>query len=215
MTWDWLSPIGGWITAASTGAISAWVLNWLRDVWNRPVLQLAIDLKGGSVVQMDMPPTRYARVIVRNRGRTLARSCCVFVDYIRRTDPAGSPYVFHSDLLDLQWSLLRSDTTVLNIASGGYRLLDVAFTSDGDPPKFCIAALLPNRLIPELKMNALYEIHMLAYADNASSKEFSCRIAVGATHTDLTIERCDDPRPLQERGTKKTQWYLRPFAGVH
>jgi hypothetical protein len=213
MTWGWLFPVGlSWITAASTGAISAWVLNLLRDIWSRPRLRLSID--HSAVVEMQEPPQRYARLTVRNEGRSLAKGCCALVDYIKRTDPTGAHWVFHNDLLDLKWSALLSDTTILNVASGGYRLLDVGvifIPKESTEPRFSIPALVhPIRLLPELRMNAEYEVHIRAYGDNAAPAEFSCRMRVGRSLSDLTIERCDDPRPPQERGAARR--YLRPFG---
>lgn len=204
--------IGSWLVAASTGAISAWVLNFIREIWSRPRLQLAIDSEGGSVVETEDTEngqTRYARIAVCNLGRTLARNCCASIDYIKRTDPTGSQYVFRSDLIDLKWSLLKQSATLFHIPSGGYRLLDVGHThisvSEFVARKFDSAGfwidgdIIPNRLAPELKMNAKYEMHVRAYADNASPVEFSCRLEVGATFRDLTLVACDDPRPRELR----------------
>jgi hypothetical protein len=207
-----LSPLGSWFVAASTGAISAWVLNYIREIWNRPKLQLAIDTDGGSVVETETAQNdqmRYARLIVRNRGRTLAKNCRASIDYIRRSDPSGSQYAFRTDLIDLKWSLLEQSATLFHVPSGGYRMLDVGYTrisasqfaaGNLHSSIFWIdGAIIPNRLAPELKMNAAYEMHIRAYADNASPAEFSCRVVVGPTFRDLTFVSCDDPRPRELR----------------
>ncbi len=113
--------------------------------------------------------------------------------------------MFRSDLIDLNWSLLVTSTTLFNVPSRGYRLLDVAQTyiakeNNIDVTKFWITGpIIPNRLVSELKINATYEMHIRPYADNAAPAEISCRITVGNTYRDLTLERCGDPRPRDER----------------
>jgi hypothetical protein len=167
----WFSSLGSWAVAASTGAIAAWVLSFIRELWNRPVLRIAIDLGRGSVVESETTekvPVKHARLVVDNRGKTLARNCCACIDYMKRIDPTGSHYVFRSDLIDLGWSMLREGATVLHVPSRGYRLLDVGHTYIAkenalDVTKFWIdGAIIPTRLIPELKMNAIYEMHIRA-----------------------------------------------------
>jgi hypothetical protein len=214
---DWITgilrgiaaPLGSWIAVASAGALAAWLLTYVREKWNRPRLSLAIDGRGGSLVAaetMGKDQTIYARLIVRNRGRTLAKNCCAAIDYIKRIDP-GSHYEFATDLIDLKWSLLEKPVTFFNVPSGGYRLVDVGHThisaSDFASQKLNYSmfwidgAILPNRLIPELKMNAAYEMHIRAYADNATPVEFSCRITVGTTFRDISLVPCGDPRPKE------------------
>jgi hypothetical protein len=203
-----LSSLGSWFVAASTGAIAAWVLNLSRERWNRPRLKVEIDLGRGSVVEVETDQgvrQTYARLVVHNRGRTLAKNCCACIDYIRRTDPTGTHFVFPTDLIDLKWSLLLQATTVFHVPSRGYRLLDVGHThisaqdfaaNNSHKTIFWIdGAIIPNRLVPELRMNATYEMHIRVYADNAVPVEFSCRIRLGATFRDLAFEPCDDPRP--------------------
>jgi hypothetical protein len=207
-----LSLIGSWFVAASTGAIAGWVLSLIRERWNRPRLQVAIDVGRGSVVETATSRgdhQTYARLFVHNRGRTLAQNCCVSIDHIKRTDPQGTNVVFATDVIDLKWSLQVNPSTVFHVPSRGYRLIDVGHTNvsaaDFDenqqsPSNFWIdGAIIPNRLIPEFRMNATYEMHLRAYADNAASAEFSCRIKLGNTFRDLTLERCDDPRPRDQR----------------
>jgi hypothetical protein len=89
-----LSLLGSWVAAASTGAIAAWVLSFIRERWNRPVLEVQIDLERGSVVETGTQEAqqKYARLVVHNRGRTLAKNCCGSVDYIKRTDPTLPRY---------------------------------------------------------------------------------------------------------------------------
>jgi hypothetical protein len=203
---------GSWLLAASTGAIAAWVLTYFRESWNKPKLHIAIDNGAGSVVETDDVngnKTRYARLVIRNQGRTLAKNCCVAIDYIKRKDPTGSDFVFRTDLIDLRWSLLENPVTTFNVSSKGHRLVDVGHTylakSDFDAQRFhksgfwIDGALIPNRLKDELKINATYEVHIRAYADNASPREFSCCIGLGDTFRDLTFERCHDPRPRELR----------------
>jgi hypothetical protein len=205
---DMGTAIGPWFAAASTGAIAAWVLTYCREQWNRPKLHIAIDNNAGSVVETDDiagNKSRYARLVIRNRGATLAKNCCVSIDYIKRTDPTGSDFVFRTDLIDLKWSLLEKPVTTFNVSSKGHRLVDVGHTyiakSDFDAQQlhksgFWIdGAIIPLRLKDELKMNATYEIHVRAYADNASPQELSCLIDVGDTFRKMTFERCNDPRP--------------------
>src|SRR5580700_3526706 len=63
------SVLGSWVAAASTGAIAAWVLNFVRDRWSRPRLKVVIDLRRGSVVEdhtTDGARTKYARLVVQN-----------------------------------------------------------------------------------------------------------------------------------------------------
>lgn len=208
-----VAALGSWVAAASTGAMAGWVLSYIRDRWTRPRLKVEIDLARGSVVETETTPERdrrtYARLVVRNRGRTLAKNCCVCIDYIRATDPAGMNFEFPTDLIDLKWSLLVQATTVLHVPSRGYRLLDVGHTyiaaADFDANNFersgfwIDGAIIPNRLTPALRMNATYEMHIRAYADNAAPAEFSCRIILGTTFRDLTFEPCDDPRPRNRR----------------
>ncbi len=206
------SALGSWVVAASTGAIAAWVLSLIRERWTRPRLKVEIELRRSPVVKdqtTDGARTKYARLVVHNQGRTLAKNCCAYIDYIKRTDPTGSHYEFCSDLIDLKWSLLTVATTVFHVPSRGYRLLDVGHTyitaedflaKKLDNSKFWInGAIIPNRLVPELRMNATYEMHIRAYADNAAPAEYSCRIRVGTTFCDLTFEPCDDPRPRDQR----------------
>ncbi len=133
----------------------------------------------------------------------------IVAHYIKRIDPTGSHYDFSSDLIDLTWSLLEKRTTVIHVPALGYRLIDVGFTyiskedfdaKDFDKSKFWITgSIIPNRLHPEFKMNATYEMHIRAYADNAAPAEYSCRIRVGTTFRDLTFEPRDDPRPPDRR----------------
>jgi hypothetical protein len=211
------ATFGAWVTAASTGAIAAWVMNLLRELWSRPRLEIAIDLGLGSVVETsvtgeneeEIARRTYARVVVRNRGRTLAKDCCAVIDYIKRTNPAAADYVFRSDQIDLYWTLLREASTVLHVPARGYRLLDVGHTEifenqltagNFHNSSFRIdGAILPNRLIPELRMNATYDMHIRTYADNAAPVEMSCRLTVGNTFRDVTFQPCDDPRPREQR----------------
>jgi hypothetical protein len=202
------SSVAAWAVAASTGAIAAWVLSYIRERWNRPKLSLEIDLGLGSVVESETDkkaPVKHARLVVRNKGRTLARNCCASIDYIRRTDPTGSHYVFHSDLIDLYWSLQVNGTSLFNVPSRGYRLIDVGQTyvakeNGSDIIKFWITgAIIPNRLVSELKINATYDLHIRAYADNAAPVEIACRITVGNTYRNLDLQPCADPRPRDQR----------------
>jgi hypothetical protein len=207
-----LSSLGIWAVAASTGAVAGWTLNYIRERWNRPKLELTVDHECGSVVETETNAgdrQKYARLVVHNRGRTLARNCCAFIDYIKRTDPTGSHYVFRSDLLNLNWSLLREAARILHVPSRGYRLLDVGHThiseSDFSAAKFdksifwIDGEIIPNRLLPELRMNTTYEMHIRAYADNAAPAELSCRVILGNTFRDLTFEPYSDPRPRDQR----------------
>lgn len=189
--------LGSWFAAASTGAIAAWGLNFFRDRWARPRLDITIDYDRGSVVETltidGAAHHKYARLVVRNRGGSLAKNCRASIDYIRRTDPAASHFHFRSDLVDLKWSLLTEARTAFDIPLRGYRLLDVGHTyiSNADVvaknlsnSKFWIdGAILPERLLAELRMNANYEIHIQAHADNAAPVEFSCRIRLEAPFT--------------------------------
>ena len=87
-----VTVLGSWVAAASTGAIAAWVLSFVRDRWSRPKLKVEIELKRSPVVEdqtTDGARTKYARLIVRNQGRTLAKNCCAYIDYIKRTDPTA------------------------------------------------------------------------------------------------------------------------------
>jgi len=179
---EMLSLLGSWVAAASTGAIAAWVLSFIRERWNRPVLEVEIDLERGSVVEtstVQEAQQKYARLVVHNRGRTLAKNCCGSVDYIKRTDPAQSHYVFRSDLIDLIWSLSHPANTVFHVPSRGYRLLDVGHTQisaeDFDANRldrsiFCIdGARIPNRLTPEFRMNATYEMQYSSVCGQCST----------------------------------------------
>jgi hypothetical protein len=210
----WLfSSLASWITAATSGAVAAWFLTVFRDRWRRPRLALEIDIDRGSVVETKTLDgarhQKWARLVVHNQGGTLAKNCCASIDYIKRIDPTGSHYVFRSDLVDLNWSLLIEPRTLLHVPLGGHRLLDVGHTdiSDADltankvsGTRFSIAgANIPQRLIAEFRMNATYEMHIRAYADNAAPVEYSCRIQVRNTFRDLSFEPCSDPRPRDQR----------------
>jgi len=152
--WAWLSSLGGWVTAATSGAIAAWLLTYIRDRFNRPKLEIEVNHDLGSIVETDTrggaQMQKHARLIVRNTGRTMAKNCCASIDYFKR----GTEYSFRDDMIDLGWS-----------------------HSPG----------------------AAYEFHLRAYADNAAPVDFSCRVKVGRTFRDLTIEPCEDPRPRNAR----------------
>jgi len=211
MSSSWLATIGTWVTAASSGALAAWILNFVRERWNRPRLVIEVNETLGSIVETGTVGgqwvQKYARVLVRNRGRSLARNCCSCIDYVRRIDPKGAQYVFQSELIDLKWSLLGD--TLRHVPAGGYRLLDVAHTqvsaADLQAGNHATTIFwidgerLPERMTPELKTNAVYEMHFLVYGDNAAAVEFSCRVKVGNSVRELSIERCADPRPLAQR----------------
>jgi hypothetical protein len=70
---------------------------------------------------------------------------------------------------------------------------------DADTSVFEMCGQIPRRLANEIKMDAVYEVHLHAYADNAAAVNFSCRIKAGKTLHDLTIEPCKDPRPRAAR----------------
>jgi len=204
------SPSWIWISSAASGAVAAWFLTTIRQWLIRPKLVVEINDTLGSTVETDTTDDqlrqRYVRLVIRNKGRTLATNCCAFIDYVSRTDNLGTQYIFQTDLIDLGWSL--STDTIKHIPSRGYRLLDVAHTfirredleaKNHSATQFWINGrpVIPKRLVPEIKMNSRYKIHVLVFGDNAASRKFSCQITVGNTVHDLTIERCPDPRPRQ------------------
>ncbi len=210
------SSLGTWFVAATSGAIAAWVLSYIRERWNRPKLRVEINLARGSVVEssvlnngVETARRTYARLIVHNRGRTLAENCCAYIDYLKRTNPATADYIFRTVVLDLKWSLLVQATTVFHIPSLGHRLLDVGHTeisannlAAGTFHNFIFwidAAIIPNRMVPELIINSTYEMHIQVFADNAAPAGCSCRVTVGNAYNILTIVPCNDPRPRDQR----------------
>jgi hypothetical protein len=85
-----ISLIGSWFVAATSGAIAAWILGFVRDHWNRPLLDVEINNDLGSIVETEttdrLTRQKYARLVVRNNGRTMAHNCCASIDYLKRTD---------------------------------------------------------------------------------------------------------------------------------
>ena len=207
----WLSPLGQWVTAATSGAIAAWLLTYVRERFNRPKLVIEINHDLGSVVESDtrggVQAQKHARVIVRNTGRAMAKNCCASIDYLKRKGgPTGTEYIFKEDMIDLGWS--HSPGGTKNIPSRGFWRLDIARneisrvnleTKNHSANKFAVGVASPTRLLHHLMMDAEYELHLRAYADNAAPADFSCRVKVGKTFHDLTIEQCHDPRPTDAR----------------
>jgi hypothetical protein len=197
---SFLSLVGTWVTAATSGAIAAWLLTYVRERYVRPKLRIEINNDLGSTVETDTTDlktkTRYLRLIVRNDGRTMAKNCCAVIEYVKRTDPIGAELIFRTDLLDLKWSM--SGQTMRHIPARGYRLVDLAHCmiaavdltagNHGATRIWIDAEQVPQRLIDELKMNTKYEIHLRVYGDNAAPVAFSCRINVGSRLETLNFE---------------------------
>jgi hypothetical protein len=151
---------------------------------------------------------KYARLVVRNNGRTMAHNCCAAIDYLKRTDPAGTHFIFRTDLIDLKWSLSHVPTTLRHVPVHGYRLLDVAHSSiskddlnagkHGSNVFWIDGDIIPQRLVDEFRMDADYEFHAWIYGDNAAPIEYSFRVKAGRTLHDLVIEPCADPRPQSQ-----------------
>src|SRR5271169_1796570 len=97
------------LIAFGGGAVVAWILTSARDFCRRPVLAPSIDHQLGSLVETTADQSirqKYARLVVRNTGRSMALNAVAVLDYIRRLDREGTQYVFSSDLITMNWSLI-------------------------------------------------------------------------------------------------------------
>jgi hypothetical protein len=181
------------------GAVVAWILTWARDYFRRPVLGPSVDHRFGSLVETTTVNAKvrqkYARIVVRNNGRSMALNAAMTVDYVKRIDPEGTEFVFSTDLIDLPWSNGMAN----KIPAKSRRLVDVVsnqqeVNASSENFLFGFASPVPVRLANELKTPAAYELHALVYADNCKPAELSFRVKVGRTWDELEIESCSDPR---------------------
>jgi hypothetical protein len=96
--------------------------------------------------------------------------------------------------------MLRDATTLKDVPAHGYRLLDVAHTSisksDANAGKHAVTVFwidgetVPQRLVDDFKLNAIYEFHVRIYADNAAPIEYSFRVKVGGDYGDSLPISC-------------------------
>jgi hypothetical protein len=196
------------------GSVAAWSFELVRSWWRRPMLRPQVDKDRGSLVEtkawaivtgQDQHEAcavhkielrqKYARVIVENRGRTMANNCAAAIREIKRTTPSATDFIFRSDLIDVSWS--HWPELERNVPAKAYKILDLChtmidardLTQKPNNAKFFVGQKdkLPERLVEHLVMNAEYELCLDVYADNAAPTKLRCRVKVGKNWDDVDI----------------------------
>jgi len=152
---------------------------WLK----RPKLQLDYKaVKGANEVEAEYTKEGnqvadiYVRARVRNTGKRVARSCCVFLTSLEEVQPSGTtPTVFH-DAMQLAWA--GSQFVPRDVPRGVEFYVDILRVSKHSSGwSFSVQKLFANQA--KLKdFRGTYRFHLLATADNA----LPARLAVDVSY---------------------------------
>ena len=132
---DW---VGG--TATALAVVIALFRETFLVWWNRPRFEVRVDLRPPDChlskmqVQTNFHPIYYLRLLVKNVGRTVARSIQVHVDQLRRCDRHGEFYVDNDFLpMNLTWAHTGAPYMAL-ISPGTARNIDLGYVPKPNSP---------------------------------------------------------------------------------
>jgi len=181
---------GGVVGAAATLFVHQWL-----PYWRRP--QLVIE--HGSGVMVDTPATtgtpgetareRYARIRVRNQGRSVAKNVRCMIERIVFFPAGAGAELNDEEVLDLLWVFVHGITC--DIPSMSHRFGELCHASQvaGGPVVLKLGARdVPLRFAALLKAGGLFEFHVLTTADNASTSRTVIRVRWTGTVEGLNIE---------------------------
>ena len=173
-----------WITGAAAvggglvGGLVSGFYQHVRDRWQRPILRLDYQGKAGlNMVDVDYSEGDrsvseiYIRVRLRNRGRSIARKCLVYLTAIEEVYPAAQTPTAFAEAMPLAWPLHKF--TPLDIPVGPDFYVDILRISKYEPGwNFSVEKLFANHA--KLKgFKGTYRFHIVATSDNADSAKFA------------------------------------------
>src|SRR4051794_27202838 len=98
------------------GSLTAWIVGWIREWWNRPIIDAKFDRSKGCLVRSfayydddespslpHMPTSKWARLLVRNSGRDPIQNSQAFVTSVRRISEGGVAGN-SNEVLQLPWA---------------------------------------------------------------------------------------------------------------
>jgi hypothetical protein len=138
----------------------------------------------------DSPTTldRYARVRVRNGGRTIAKNVRCMIERIVFYPSGADAQMNDEEVLDLLWVFVHGITC--DIPTRSHRFAELCHVSqrEGGPVVLKLGARdVPLRFAPLLGGAGMFEFHVLATAENANTISTIIRVQWTGAVNGLTI----------------------------